>query len=206
MFLARSSWRPIVKTLNLNVWALPLIFLHEYTLFVIDMHQNRSISTLLTPFDHFQKRVFGRLISWHHLRPCHMKWNTECILLHVYSIMHTKMRLKPRALLNIWAYKWLLADDIYLKKCPLSPLITFEVLPTLVGSHKDHFQPPRCHLCVKHKERWKVCREINLMSGTFPLQRLIEFTGMLSRASDSFNHIKRIFSSFSSHIPVCANA
>jgi len=34
------------------------------------MHQNRSISTLLTPFDHFQKRVFGGLISWHHLRPC----------------------------------------------------------------------------------------------------------------------------------------
>jgi len=74
MFLARSSWRPIVKTLNLNVWALPLIFLHEYTLFVIDMHQNRSISTLLTPFDHFQKRVFGRLISWHHLRPCRMEF------------------------------------------------------------------------------------------------------------------------------------
>ena len=35
------------------------------------MHQNRSISTLLTPFDHFQKRVFGRLISWHLLRCCH---------------------------------------------------------------------------------------------------------------------------------------
>ena len=31
--------------------------------FVIDMHQNRSLSTLLTQFDHFQKRVFGRLIS-----------------------------------------------------------------------------------------------------------------------------------------------
>ena len=30
----------------------------------------RSISTLLTPFDHFQNGVFGRLISWHHLRPC----------------------------------------------------------------------------------------------------------------------------------------
>ena len=81
MFLARSSWRPIVKTLNLNVWALPLIFLHEYTLFVIDMHQNRSISTLLTPFDHFQKRVFGRLISWHHLRPCIICQN------HVLSVL-----------------------------------------------------------------------------------------------------------------------
>ena len=35
------------------------------------MHQNRSLSTLLTEFDHFQKRVFGRLISWHLLRWCH---------------------------------------------------------------------------------------------------------------------------------------
>ena len=34
------------------------------------MHQNRSLSTLLTQFDHFQKRVFGRLISWHLLRCC----------------------------------------------------------------------------------------------------------------------------------------
>ena len=38
-------------------------FLYDFTLFVIDMHQIRSISTLLTPFDHFQKRLFGGLIS-----------------------------------------------------------------------------------------------------------------------------------------------
>ena len=38
-------------------------FLYDFTLFVIDMHENRSLSTFLTPFDHFQKRVFGRLIS-----------------------------------------------------------------------------------------------------------------------------------------------
>ena len=68
MFLARSSWRPIVKTLNLNVWALPLIFLHEYTLFVIDMHQNRSILLFSTPSDHFQKCVVGGLKLWHLLR------------------------------------------------------------------------------------------------------------------------------------------
>ena len=34
------------------------------------------------------------------------------------------------------------------------------------------------------------------MPGTFPLQMLIEFTGMLSHASDSLNLYKRIFSSF----------
>ena len=37
-FSAQSSWRPIVKTLNLKVWTLP------FTLFVIDMHQNWSVS------------------------------------------------------------------------------------------------------------------------------------------------------------------
>ena len=43
-------------------------FLHDFTLSVIDMHQNSSLSTLLPPFDHFQKLVFGRLILWHLLR------------------------------------------------------------------------------------------------------------------------------------------
>ena len=38
------------------------------------MHQNRSLSTFLTPFDHFQKRVFGKLISWHLPRCCHIKF------------------------------------------------------------------------------------------------------------------------------------
>ena len=38
-FSAQSSWRPIVKTPNLKVWTLPLIFLHDSTLFVIDMHK-----------------------------------------------------------------------------------------------------------------------------------------------------------------------
>ena len=39
-----------VKTLNLKVWTLPLIFLHDFTLFVIDMHQKRSISLVSTLF------------------------------------------------------------------------------------------------------------------------------------------------------------
>ena len=30
--------------------------LHDFTLFVIDIHKNRSISPFLTPFDHFQLR------------------------------------------------------------------------------------------------------------------------------------------------------
>ena len=41
------------------------------------MHQKMSLSTLLTTFDHFQKRVFGRLISWHLLR-CRPRYTRRC--------------------------------------------------------------------------------------------------------------------------------
>ena len=53
MFLAMSSLRPLAKTL-LAVGAFSLNFLHDSTLFVIDIHQNMPISLILTPFDHFQ--------------------------------------------------------------------------------------------------------------------------------------------------------
>ena len=52
-FSAKSSWRSLHKTLNLAVWALSLNFLHVFTLFVINIHQNRLISPLLTTRDHF---------------------------------------------------------------------------------------------------------------------------------------------------------
>ena len=73
----RILWRihEYIQLENINrIRILWLIFLHDFTLFVIDMHQNRSLSTFLTPFDHFQKRVFGKLISWHLPRCCHIKF------------------------------------------------------------------------------------------------------------------------------------
>ena len=60
MFSAKSSLRsrrPFAKTLKLVVWAFSLNFLHDSTLFVIDIHQNVPISLILTPFDHFQIRL-----------------------------------------------------------------------------------------------------------------------------------------------------
>ena len=57
--------------LNLKVWTLPLIFLHDFTLFVIDMHQNRYISLFSTPFDHFHFHPLAGLIWWVPLRSCH---------------------------------------------------------------------------------------------------------------------------------------
>ena len=62
VFFWRFQHSPIVKTLNLNVWTLLLIFLHDFTLFVIDMHQNRSVSLFSTPFDHFHFHALAALI------------------------------------------------------------------------------------------------------------------------------------------------
>ena len=47
-------------------------FLHDFTLFVIDMHQKRSISLFPTPFGHFHFHPYPALIWWVDLRPCHI--------------------------------------------------------------------------------------------------------------------------------------
>ena len=81
-FLAQSSWRPIVKTLNLKVWTLPLIFLHDSTLFVIDMHKKRSISLVSTQFYHFHFHPLAGLNCYPHLISCLMHHNRR-LLPHV---------------------------------------------------------------------------------------------------------------------------
>ena len=53
MFLAPRSRFPIAETVNLLVWAFSSNFLHDFTLFVIYMHQNMPISLFKTLFDHF---------------------------------------------------------------------------------------------------------------------------------------------------------
>ena len=60
------------KSVNLAVWAVPLNFLHDFTLFVVDIHQIRLISFFRHFSDHFhfhpileQKRVID-------LIPCHI--------------------------------------------------------------------------------------------------------------------------------------
>ena len=75
-FLAKSSWhgrRPFAKTPKLVIWAFSLNFLHEFTLFVIDIHQNMPISLILTPFDHFQIRLTFAVTPNLILEPCHMQ-------------------------------------------------------------------------------------------------------------------------------------
>ena len=76
MFSAKSSLRsrrPFAKTLKLVVWAFSLNFLHDSTLFVIDIHQNVPISLILTPFDHFQIRLTFAVTPNLILEPCHIQ-------------------------------------------------------------------------------------------------------------------------------------
>ena len=47
-----------------------MIFLHYFTLFGIDMHQNRSISLFSTPFDHFHFHPLVTLNCYPELIPC----------------------------------------------------------------------------------------------------------------------------------------
>ena len=44
-------------------------FLYDFTLFVLDIHQNRSISAFLTPFDHFRPTLAEKCIPDLRVRP-----------------------------------------------------------------------------------------------------------------------------------------
>ena len=47
-------------------------FLHDFNLFVIDIHQNMPISLVLTPFDYFQIHPSFAVTPNLILEPCHM--------------------------------------------------------------------------------------------------------------------------------------
>ena len=135
MFLAKISWLPIVKTLNLIVWTLPLIFLHDFTLFVIDMHQNRPISLVLTPFDHFHFHALAALIWWVLLRSCHI-WSLLRGCKHIFvfnswliggflwlsesgALLHAKFSLKhvpSRHSIKFWMIQ--LLQVAIMRRCP----------------------------------------------------------------------------------------
>ena len=46
-------------------------FLHDFTLFVVDIHQIRLISLFPTPFDHFNFHGSAGLVPKLILTPCH---------------------------------------------------------------------------------------------------------------------------------------
>ena len=48
-----------------------LIFLHDFILFVVDIHQIRLISLFPTPFDHFHFHGSAGLVPKFILTPCH---------------------------------------------------------------------------------------------------------------------------------------
>ena len=64
----------LAKTVNLAVWAFPSNFLYDFTLFVIDMHQNMPISLFKTLFDHFHFHSPAAIIWRVILKLRHMQW------------------------------------------------------------------------------------------------------------------------------------
>ena len=54
-----------------NQGAVSLNFLHDFTLFVVDIHQIRLISLFPTPFDHFHFHGSAGLVPKFILTPCH---------------------------------------------------------------------------------------------------------------------------------------
>ena len=99
MFSAKSSlrsWRPFAKTLKLVVWAFSLNFLHDSTLFVIDIHQNMPISLILTPFDYFQIRPTFAVTPNLILEPCPKPflWCCSCCTFHKRSSISGKISLQ----------------------------------------------------------------------------------------------------------------
>ena len=114
MFLAPRSWFYIAKTVNFAVWAFPSFFLHDFILFGIDMHQNRSISLFKTLFDHFHFHPLAALKWYPHLILCHSNATTLqwffwlCILhftQHLTSIWHLAS--------NIWHLRFVICHLIF---------------------------------------------------------------------------------------------
>ena len=66
----------LAKTVNLAVWAFPSNFLYDFTLFVIDMHQNMPISLFKTLFDHF-----------HFHSPAAIIWRVILKLRHMWHML-----------------------------------------------------------------------------------------------------------------------
>ena len=100
MFFLCFQHSSIVKTLDLNVWTLLLIFLHDFTLFVIDMHQNRSVSLFSTPFDHFHFHALPALKWWVQLRSCHLENTKVYLYLHKFNTSATKGCLAKRNIIS----------------------------------------------------------------------------------------------------------
>ena len=96
------------KSVKLAVWAVSLNFLHDFTLFVVDIHQIRLISLFRHFSDHFhfhpileQKRVID-------LNPCHMIWyEFELWFFWAMSIAHRAMSIsyiELNPMYELWSY------------------------------------------------------------------------------------------------------
>ena len=107
MFLAPRSWLPLAKTVNLAVWAFSSIFLHDFTLFGIDMNYIYHISSIATTFWPLSKvtilgqkcmailgirlkLILAMPVFWHHLLPPLFPKQTAFLLQKIWTIALSK--------------------------------------------------------------------------------------------------------------------
>ena len=186
MFLSKSFWHPIVKTLNLKVWTLPLICLYDFTLFVIDMYQNGSISLFPTPFDHFHFQGSRRSRRFQNF-PDSFK------IIGMISILSGRFQYCPDGLYSVWMILTLSGqcqnglDDFNTARTVLimSGLkITFSLFGcmTLVGSWVTSWSLlldcppfPSCHRCIPQigpiKDRFGSLDAVSYTHLTLPTNR-----------------------------------
>jgi len=196
MFSAKSSLRgrrPFAKTLKLVVWAFSLNFLHDSTLFVIDIHQNMPISLISTPFDSFQVRPTFAVTPNLILEPCLILTSTRNPWA-LNSIIHSQSLFKYyqrdiRAAFFIWAHESLFLSAvlwqklIFVQKCnpglnaffyQIFKIITCLLRFTLVA---PIFKIQRCFEqgMKAHFEEWKwVLRNQQLIFGNKKMCRTPE--------------------------------
>ena len=104
------------------------------------------------------------------------EWNTVmvCVIFIQLDTIWWGWNLKHFKIFFCWAYKWLLAGDIYLKisSFPRSPMGFY--IPRLDHIYKDHFQPPRYHLWATTRSIGKFAEKLISCQGHF------HYTGWLS--------------------------
>ena len=100
--LAKSSRTSLTSHCNnTNVGCLsPFIdFLHDFILFVIDIHQNRSISPFLTPFDHFHR--------------CQLDYiNSQCVI-YMAEILVFSIAQHFHPAFSVNPFNWLMAPLVF---------------------------------------------------------------------------------------------
>ena len=136
------------KSAKFAVWAVSLIFLFDFTLFMIDIYQIMHISLFPTPFDHFHFYGSNGLISWYDLRLWRIEYCNKMIKLGPNSkctkLLFVPPCLHPTILPLLWfrciVYICFLCVFVFYT-------VFYVVLDHLCESRYSYFAVLHIHLC-----------------------------------------------------------